>query len=99
MLCILLLFRHKAKWTAPKEIAIYLFVVCALGILDVALTKFLLEAGLAPWMAKSTATLVGLVLNFAGRRLLVFPEPASGPWQPQHEESGNQEAVSNQRHR
>ena len=93
VLCILLLFRHKAKWTAPKEIAIYLFVVCALGIFDVELTKFLLGAGLAPWMAKSTASLVGLVLNFAGRRLLVFPEPASGPWQPQHEESGNQEAV------
>jgi hypothetical protein len=38
-------------------------------------------------MSKSAASLVGLVLNFAGRRLLVFPEPASGPWQPQHEKS------------
>jgi putative flippase GtrA len=98
MLCILLLFRHKAKWTAPKEIAIYLFVVCALGILDVVLTKFLAEAGLAPWMAKSTASLVGLVLNFAGRRLLVFPEPASGPWRPQYEESDNKEAPPDQGH-
>ncbi|SPJ15650.1 Glycosyl transferase, family 2 [Syntrophobacter sp. SbD2] len=70
VLCILLLFRHKAKWTAPKEIAIYLFVVCALGIVDVPLTKFLVEAGLAPWISKATASLVGLVLNFAGRRLL-----------------------------
>jgi dolichol-phosphate mannosyltransferase len=96
VLCILLLFRHKAKWTAPKEIAIYLLVVCALGILDVELTKLLLHAGLAPWMAKSAATLVGLVLNFAGRRLLVFPEPARGPWQPQHGESGNKEAGSGQ---
>ncbi len=98
VLCILLLFKHKAKWTAPKEIAIYLFVVCALGILDVALTKFLLEAGLAPWMAKSTASVIGLVLNFLGRRMLVFPEPASGPWQPQHEESSKKKAAPDQRH-
>ncbi len=93
VLCILLLFRHKAKWSAPREIAIYLFMVCVLGILDVELTKFLLKTGLVPWIAKSAASLVGLVLNFAGRRLLVFPEPASGPWQPQHVESGHEEAV------
>jgi glycosyltransferase involved in cell wall biosynthesis len=93
VLCILLLFQHKAKWTAPKEIVIYLLVVCVLGILDVELTKFLMKAGLVPWMAKSAASLVGLVLNFAGRRLLVFPEPASGPWQHQHVESGDQEAI------
>ncbi|MGO8942171.1 MAG: glycosyltransferase [Syntrophobacteraceae bacterium] len=98
VLCILLLFRHKAKWTAPKEIVIYLFVVCGLGILDVALTKFLVEAGLAPWISKSTASLVGLVLNFAGRRLLVFPEPASGPWQPQHEKISTKESAPDQRH-
>jgi len=94
-LCILLLFRHKAKWTTPKEIAIYLFVVCVLGILDLEFTKLLLEAGFIPWLAKSVATLIGLVLNFAGRRLLVFPEPASGPWRRQREETGNQKAPGN----
>ncbi len=94
VMCILLLFRHKAKWSTPKELAIYLFVVCVLGILDVELTKFLLAADFAPWMAKSTATLVGLVLNFAGRRLLVFPEPASGPWQRQHDEIGNEKVLT-----
>jgi dolichol-phosphate mannosyltransferase len=88
VLCILLLFRHKVKWSAPKEIVIYLFVVCALGIVDVELTKFLMEIGLTPWVAKSVATLVGLVMNFAGRRLLVFPEPASGPWKRQIVENG-----------
>ncbi len=98
LLCILLLFRHKAKWTAPKEIAIYLLVVCGLGIIDVALTKFLVEAGLAPWISKSAASMVGLVLNFAGRRLLVFPEPASGPWQPQHEKSGANKSSTDQVH-
>ena len=88
-MCILLLFRHKAKWSAPKEIAIYLLVVCAIGIMDAGLTKFLMQAGLAAWMSKSAATITGLVLNFAGRRLLVFPEPSSGPWHRQIEKSGD----------
>ncbi|MGC9964795.1 MAG: glycosyltransferase [Syntrophobacteraceae bacterium] len=93
VLCILLLFRHKARWNAPKEIAIYLFVVCAVGILDVGMTKSLMEAGFAPYMAKCTATLVGLILNFAGRRLLVFPEASSGPWKQRHEEIGPEKAL------
>jgi putative flippase GtrA len=88
LLCILLLFRHKAKWSAPKEIAIYLLVVCTLGIMDVEVTKFLMEAGLAAWMSKSAATMIGLVLNFVARRLLVFPEPSSGPWRRQIEKNG-----------
>ncbi|HYA41915.1 MAG TPA: glycosyltransferase [Syntrophobacteraceae bacterium] len=88
LLCILLLFRHKARWSAPKEVAIYLLVVCALGIMDAGITKLLIQAGLAAWMSKSAATAVGLVLNFAGRRLLVFPEPSSGPWRRRFEKSG-----------
>ncbi len=94
LLCILLLFRHKAKWSAPKEVSIYVLVVCVIGAFDVGFTTFWVDAGLIPWIAKSAATLVGLVLNFVGRRMLVFPEPASGPWQPQYEgESGCQEAA------
>lgn len=91
VMCILLLFRHKARWSTPKEIAIYLAVVCALGVMDVELTKLLLAAGLAAWTAKSTATLIGLLLNFAGRRMLVFPEPASGPWRRRIEQNGDVE--------
>jgi glycosyltransferase involved in cell wall biosynthesis len=89
LMCILLLFRHKAKWSAPKEIAIYLLVVCALGIVDAGMTRFLMQTGMAAWISKSTATVVGLILNFAGRRLLVFPEPSSGPWRRQIERSGD----------
>ena len=98
VLCILLLFRHKARWNAPKEIVIYLFVVCGVGILDVGLTKSLMEAGFAPYLAKSTATLVGLILNFAGRRLLVFPEAASGPWRQRHEEIGSERVLPESEH-
>jgi glycosyltransferase involved in cell wall biosynthesis len=87
LMCILLLFRHKAKWSAPKEIAIYILVVCVLGIMDVELTKLFMGCGLAAWASKSAATVIGLVLNFAGRRLLVFPEPSSGPWRRQIEKN------------
>jgi glycosyltransferase involved in cell wall biosynthesis len=80
LLCVLLLFRHKAKWSAPGEIAIYMAVVCVMGAFDIWFTTFLVRAGLLPWIAKATTTLLGLVLNFTGRRLLVFPEPSSGPW-------------------
>ena len=96
-LCILLIFKHKARWNTPKEVAVYLFVVCAVGILDVGLTKSLMEAGLAAYLAKSAATLVGLILNFAGRRLLVFPEAPSGPWK-QREEVGPEEALPESEH-
>jgi dolichol-phosphate mannosyltransferase len=83
VMCILLLFRHKAKWSAPREIAIYVLLVCALGVFDAELTQYLMGIGIAAWLAKSAATVVGLVLNFYGRRLLVFPEPGSGPWKKQ----------------
>ena len=93
LMCILLLFRHKAKWSAPKEIAIYLLVVCALGIVDAGMTRFLMQTGMAAWISKSTATVVGLILNFAGRRLLVFPEASSGPWKERQEEIDSEKAL------
>lgn len=93
ILCILILFRHKARWSGPKELAIYIVVVCAVGALDVGMTKSLMETGMAPYLAKSIATLVGLLLNFAGRRLLVFPEAESGPWKRRHEEIAPEEVL------
>jgi putative flippase GtrA len=91
VLCILLLFRHRARWNTPSELAIYLLVVCLVGILDVGLTKSLIEAGLAPYLSKCTATLIGLLLNFAARRLLVFPEASSGPWKKHDQKIGSAE--------
>jgi len=61
----------------------YIGVVCSVGFADVVMTKFLVEAAISPWLSKSIATLVGLFLNFAGRRYLVFPESPSGPWKYQ----------------
>jgi glycosyltransferase involved in cell wall biosynthesis len=83
LLCILFLFRHKARWNSISEILLFLLVVTMIGVLDLGITKMLFDMGSSPALAKFVATMMGLVLNFSGRRFLVFPEPASGPWKPQ----------------
>ncbi len=83
VLCILILFRHKARWSSGTEALVYVCVVGIVGGLDVGLTSSLISLGATAGVSKSIATLVGLALNFSGRRYLVFPEPSSGPWRPQ----------------
>ena len=58
-------------------------IVFLVGILDLGMTKALLELGNSPGTSKILATGAGLVFNFLGRRFFVFPEPPSGPWEPQ----------------
>jgi dolichol-phosphate mannosyltransferase len=82
-LCIVFLFRHRARWNSLTEFLIFLFVVCVVGIMDLGMTKALLELGNSPGLSKILATGAGLIFNFLGRRFLVFPEPPSGPWEPQ----------------
>jgi dolichol-phosphate mannosyltransferase len=87
LLCIGLLFRHKAKWTISKEILTYGVIVCLAGVLDFGITKSLINLGYASWASKTAACFAGFIFNFAGRRFFVFREPASGPWHPQYEKS------------
>jgi glycosyltransferase involved in cell wall biosynthesis len=83
LLCIKLLFRHKARWNSTKEIIVYWIVVAIVGLIDLLVTKTLILVGALPAGAKVIATLLGLVFNFTGRRFLVFPERSSGEWRPQ----------------
>ena len=83
LLCIALLFRHKAKWSSFGEFTIYFIIVLAIGVFDVGVTRILVLGGLSPALAKLSATGMGLILNFIGRRVLVFSEPSSGPWMRQ----------------
>jgi glycosyltransferase involved in cell wall biosynthesis len=76
ILCILFLFRHKARWNSLQEIVWYMVIVILIGMVDVTITSQLIAGGMFPGTAKITATLIGLVLNFLGRRYLVFPERA-----------------------
>lgn len=81
--CIKLLFRHKARWKAFKEILIYTFLVISIGIIDLLVTKYFINLNIIPETSKLVATAVVLLLNFLGRKYIVFPEKSSGVWKPQ----------------
>ncbi len=82
LLSISILFRSKVKWKSGVEILVYALVVIAVGAFDLYFTKFLLGGGSSPQLSKLLATGLGFVLNFAGRKYIVFPEKKSGPWKP-----------------
>jgi glycosyltransferase involved in cell wall biosynthesis len=83
ILCIYILFRHKAQWSSGAEIAIYLFVVALVGLVDLIITKLLISLTASLELSKLIASAMVLILNFNGRRFLVFYNTSSGPWQPQ----------------
>jgi glycosyltransferase involved in cell wall biosynthesis len=83
-LSVMLLFRHKARWRAVTEIIVFLLVVGAISVVDLWCTHQFVELGLAPVAAKSLSIMIGLVLNFTGRRFIVFPEKANPDWKPQN---------------
>lgn len=86
LLCIWLLFRHRAKWDTPAELALYTALVGILGLFDVFVTQAMVGFGIYPILAKGLASVFGLVLNFVGRKALIFPEPGRAPWSPQNQE-------------
>ncbi|MBF0110576.1 MAG: glycosyltransferase family 2 protein [Magnetococcales bacterium] len=83
LLCILLLFRHKAQWSGPVEGLLYALLVTAIGFADLWMTTWFLALGMGAAKAKLTATLLGLALNFAGRKMFIFSEKGRGNWLPQ----------------
>jgi glycosyltransferase involved in cell wall biosynthesis len=83
LLCITILFKHKAKWNSFTEILVYLIVISAVGLLDLWITKGLLSVKFSAPISKITATGITFILNFLGRRKMVFPEKSLGPWSPQ----------------
>jgi dolichol-phosphate mannosyltransferase len=80
LLCIALLFRHKARWNPLSEVFFYLCIVILAAIPDFYVTQLLLHLNTTPFGAKSLACVAALVFNFLGRRYVVFPEPPAGPW-------------------
>jgi glycosyltransferase involved in cell wall biosynthesis len=82
-LSIKLIFRHNAKWQTPSELLVYFVLVSVIGIIDMYTTVGLVSLGSPPWLAKVGATAFGLVLNFAARRFIVFPEAPRPDWRPQ----------------
>lgn len=72
LICLAILFRHKARWSAPSELVVYILVVCVMGILDYALTHGFVALGVAPVAAKAISAISGFVGNFLFRKYLVF---------------------------
>jgi dolichol-phosphate mannosyltransferase len=83
-LCILILFRRGARWKSGGEIMAFLLVVVIVGVADLFMTRAGVAVGMGAASAKVLSTLAGLFLNFAGRRLIVFPEAPSPGWKPQN---------------
>jgi dolichol-phosphate mannosyltransferase len=81
LLCVTFLFHRNARWRNTVEWSLYALVVVVVGTLDYAMTRWLIEDHFAPMTAKTIATILLPVLNFAGRRFLVFPSPKRGPWE------------------
>lgn len=74
LLCITILFKHKARWTTFGEIFAYLVTLVIMGSFDIVVTVGLAGVGLSPVFSKSLSALLGFVGNFLLRRYLVFPE-------------------------
>jgi putative flippase GtrA len=75
-LCVLILFRNSQRWSSTAEIFMYVSLVAAVGVEDMGCTKALIGHGASAWFAKSLSSAFGLVLNFAGRRFVIFAKPA-----------------------
>lgn len=84
VLCVLILFKHQVRWKAPIEMLTYVCVVCGVACVDLMAVKYFLDIGSSLVIAKITATGLSLMLNFLGRRFIVFPETPNGPWWPQN---------------
>ena len=79
LLCILLLFRHKARWTSTAEVLVYLAVVLGGAGFDWAATQGMMAAGFPAVVSKAVAAAAGVIYNFLARRYLVFPEKRPAP--------------------
>jgi glycosyltransferase involved in cell wall biosynthesis len=83
-LSVKLIFRHKARWKTATELLVFLLVVGVIGVVDMYCTRLFVTMGIAPWLSKVLSTAIGLVLNFTGRRFIVFPDKERSDWKPQN---------------
>ena len=74
LLCISLLFRHKARWSSFGEIITYILTLIIMGGADYYATFLFLAIGMNNFWAKSLSSLIGVIGNFALRKYFVFLE-------------------------
>jgi len=78
VLCILILFRHKARWRTSAELFWYGITTGLMGLIDFGVTRAMIA--LSGWLilSKFTASVTGIIGNFLLRKWLVFPERRKG---------------------
>jgi dolichol-phosphate mannosyltransferase len=81
-LSVWLLFERRIKWSASTEKALYLILVCVVAGFDLGVTRGMIILGIAAAWSKAIASLAGLIVNFLGRRFVVFPQRTRGVWKP-----------------
>ncbi len=74
ILCILILFRHKARWNSIMEIIAYIITLLIMGTVDYFTTLSLLFIGCGNFWSKTISSAVGVLGNFLLRKFFVFPE-------------------------
>jgi len=75
ILCILILFRHKARWKTLTELLLYGLTVVIMGFIDFGMTKALIAlSGGQLILSKLIASVTGFAGNFLLRKWLVFSE-------------------------
>jgi putative flippase GtrA len=74
VLCIAILFRHKARWGTVGEAFFYIMSVAVMGCIDYGITRTLITLAWNPVWAKFWASIMGFIGNFILRRKIVFPE-------------------------
>ena len=74
ILCILILFRHKARWNSFMEIVTYLITLLIMGTIDYWATFGLLTIGFGNFWSKTISSAIGVLGNFLLRKYFVFPE-------------------------
>lgn len=77
LLCLAILFRHKSRWSGPREILAYGAVVAIMCVADVAMTLGFTWLGCVPVVSKALSSVIGFIGNFLLRKFAVFATPKS----------------------
>jgi glycosyltransferase involved in cell wall biosynthesis len=73
-LCVLILFKHNARWKTPWELFLYGVTVTLMGTIDFGMTRALIALSGHVILSKFAAAVAGIAGNFLLRKWLVFPE-------------------------
>lgn len=74
ILCITILFHHKARWNTFGELFAYIVSIVIMGFVDYGLMIGFFAVGATPVLSKVIAAFGGFIGNFLLRRFFVFPQ-------------------------